>query len=146
MLKLDKTQYIHDSSKLLECNSKKRPDLRILLDDRIIIIEIDEDQHKRYSDSCECARLNEIINSIDLKATTYIIRFNPDSYILNSSNGSIRKNTDLKIRTKVLYDVIKIIMEKPADTYKIMLTQLYYDNPINNNILQHDNITDLLVV
>jgi hypothetical protein len=46
---------------LQEC-SKKRPDIYFELNKHCIIVEIDENQHNSYQNSCECARINEIVN------------------------------------------------------------------------------------
>ena len=80
--------------------SKKRPDIQIDLGYQIIIIEIDENQHKTYDCSCENKRLMEI--SQDYKHRPIIfIRFNPDDYIHNGvkieSCWKILKSGILKI-------------------------------------------------
>lgn len=80
--------------------SKKRPDIQIDLGYQIIIIEIDENQHKTYDCSCENKRLMEI--SQDYKHRPIIfIRFNPDDYINNGvkvqSCWKILKSGILKI-------------------------------------------------
>ena len=56
---------------------KKRQDIYFELDKRCVIVGIDENQHNTYGDSCECAKLNEIINGISEKSVI-IIRYNPD--------------------------------------------------------------------
>lgn len=45
-----------------------------------VIVEIDENQHNTYEDSCECARINEIVNGIGGKSVI-MIRYNPDKVI-----------------------------------------------------------------
>jgi len=65
------------------------------LGDQIIIVEIDENQHKEYDCSCENKRLMEISKDVGHRSIIFI-RFNPDVYYLNNekitSCFSINKN------------------------------------------------------
>jgi hypothetical protein len=79
----DKT-WITDKQILDGC-SKKRPDLFCDLGDQIIIVEIDENQHKRYDCSCENKRLMEISQDVGFRPIVFI-RFNPDSYFDKDGN------------------------------------------------------------
>ena len=57
--------------------SKRRPDIFIQLETHCLIVEIDERQHRGYSD--DSARVTDLIN--DLKdCKLVLIRFNPDAY------------------------------------------------------------------
>lgn len=80
--------------------SKKRPDIQIDLGYQIIIIEIDENQHKTYDCSCENKRLMEISQDYKYRPIIFI-RFNPDDYINNGvkveSCWKILKSGILKI-------------------------------------------------
>ena len=60
--------------------SRKRPDLLLELENKIIIIEIDENQHSRYTDETESERMKELSQDVDNKPIIFI-RFNPDNYI-----------------------------------------------------------------
>jgi hypothetical protein len=62
--------------------SKKRPDILIDLGYQIVIIEIDENQHKNYDSSCENKRIMEISQDNGHRPIIFI-RFNPDKYIFN---------------------------------------------------------------
>jgi hypothetical protein len=62
--------------------SKKRPDILIDLGYQIIIIEIDENQHKAYDITCENKRIMEISQDNQHRPIIFI-RFNPDSYQVN---------------------------------------------------------------
>lgn len=65
--------------------SRKRPDLLLDLGYQVIIVEVDEEQHKRtsYDVSCENKRLMQLSQDLDHRPII-IIRFNPDNY---TSNG-----------------------------------------------------------
>ena len=70
---------------MLQNCSKKRPDIFFDIPlSHCVICEIDESQHNTYRDSCECARINEIVTGIGGKSVI-IIRFNPDT-IKNKNN------------------------------------------------------------
>jgi hypothetical protein len=60
--------------------SKRRPDVLIDLGHRIIIVEIDENQHTDYDCSCENKRIMELYQDLDYRSIVFI-RFNPDDYI-----------------------------------------------------------------
>ena len=62
--------------------SKKRPDLLIDLGYQLIILEIDENQHKNSDYSCDNKRTMEISQDNDHRPIIFI-RFNPDSYVSN---------------------------------------------------------------
>jgi len=62
------TPFEYNSSRMLQNCSKKRPDIYFELLKHCLIVEVDEHQHNTYGDSCECARLNEIVNGIGGKS------------------------------------------------------------------------------
>ena len=64
--------------------SKKRPDVQIDLGYQVVIVEIDENQHKSYDCSCENKRLMEISQDYNHRPIIFI-RFNPDEYISNGN-------------------------------------------------------------
>ena len=59
--------------------SKRRPDLILDLGYQVIIIEIDEDQHKDYECSCENKRIMEMSQDVGHRPIIFL-RFNPDGY------------------------------------------------------------------
>lgn len=59
--------------------SKRRPDILLDLGYQVIIVEIDEDQHKDYECSCENKRIMEISQDVSHRPIIFI-RFNPDGY------------------------------------------------------------------
>ena len=83
--------------------SKKRPDLLVDMGSHIIIIEIDEFQHKNYL--CESKRTLELLQDLHFRNTVFI-RFNPDEYVDESGkkikscwyNNKLGINTVVKTR------------------------------------------------
>ena len=59
--------------------SRRRPDMLLDFGSHIVIIEIDENQHRAYDCSCENRRLMEISQDLGHRPIVFI-RFNPDSY------------------------------------------------------------------
>ena len=65
--------------KVVDGCSSRRPDLLLDMGSHVIIVEIDENAHEGYDNTCENKRLVQI--SMDLQhRPTVFIRFNPDAY------------------------------------------------------------------
>ena len=65
--------------------SNRRPDILIDLGYQIIIVEIDENQHKQYDCTCENKRLMELSQDVSHRNIVFI-RFNPDDYVDKTGN------------------------------------------------------------
>jgi hypothetical protein len=65
--------------------SKRRPDLLLDLGYQIIIVEIDETQHRDYDCSCENKRIMEISKDLGHRPIIFL-RFNPDQYFDEEGN------------------------------------------------------------
>jgi hypothetical protein len=117
------TKFEYNSSKMLQGCSKKRPDIYFELLKHCVIVEVDEHQHNAYADSCECARLNEIVNGIGGK-TVIIIRFNPDT------TKHKAKRLPLKLGDKIdlLVQTVKDELVADYNEFQVKLIQLYYDD------------------
>jgi hypothetical protein len=122
--------------------SKRRPDIYYELLKHCVIIEIDENQHNTYEDSCECARLNEIVNGIGGKSVI-VIRYNPDTV---RNNGKILNISQLD-RITLLVDTIKQELSAEYDTFIIKLIQIYYnDNNTKYQAYKAENITRIVSI
>jgi hypothetical protein len=64
--------------------SLRRPDLLVDLGDRVIVVEIDENQHESYDLTCENKRNMELSMDVGHRPMV-MIRFNPDGYIHKDS-------------------------------------------------------------
>ena len=104
--------------------------------------ERDENQHISYGDSCECARLNEIVNGIGGKSVI-IIRYNPDIV----RNKGIIKQINQKERIDLLVKTIKDELIKDYDTFQVKLIQIFYnDNYENYNPIKEEIITNVVCI
>jgi very-short-patch-repair endonuclease len=117
------TKFEYNSSKMLQGCSKKRPDIYFELNKHCVIVEIDEHQHNTYGDSCECARLNEIVNGIGGKSVI-IIRFNPDT----TKHNNKRLPLNLGDKVDLLVKTVKEELCSEYDEFHVKLVQLYYDD------------------
>ena len=134
--------FIHNSSELVKECSKRRPDIMFDLLKHVVIIEIDENQHKNYEELCECSRINEIVNSIGGKSVIFI-RYNPDK--------TYHKKKEIKIniedKLKILIEIIKNELIITYDTFFVKIIQLFYDddNENYNNVKELD-ITNIVCI
>ena len=121
--------------------SKRRPDILLDLGYQIIIIEIDENQHKNYESICENKRAMEISQDLNHRPIIFI-RFNPDNYKIENSkvsscwninkNGSciIKKNKiiEWKNRLNELKKQIKCWINPLNKSEKTLeIISLFYD-------------------
>ena len=117
------TKFEYNSSKMLQGCSKRRPDIYFELLRHCVIVEIDEHQHNTYEGSCECARINEIVNGIGGKSVV-IIRFNPDT----TKHKGKRLPNKLSDKVELLVETVKEELIREYDVFQIKLIQLYYDD------------------
>lgn len=118
--------FISNDKTIIDGCSKKRPD--IILDMRLyhIVIEVDEYQHRNYSEECEYTRMFQIHqNFSEPEKGIIFIRFNPDLYKVNGN----KLNPSLSSRLANLKDYIDILKrtynENGLKTLK--LCYMYYN-------------------
>ena len=137
-----KTEFVHNSSKMLGGCSKKRPDIFYELLKHCVIVEIDENQHNAYGDSCECARINEIVNGIGGKSVIFI-RYNPD--VVKNKNNII--NVKQEDRVNLLVKVINEELTKDYQKFEVKIIQLFYNDDYEiYKEIKEENITKLVCV
>ena len=107
-----------------------------------VIIEVDENQHKSYSESCECARINEIVNGIGGKSVIFI-RYNPD--VVKNKNNII--NVKQEDRVNLLVKVINEELTKDYQKFEVKIIQLFYNDDYEiYKEIKEENITKLVCV
>ena len=123
--------FIYDKA----CINRKRPDILLDLDNFILIIEIDENQHKYYNKIKEQNKIDEIKNFYNINNINVVfIRFNPDGY----------KNNNINIDSPWEYEGQKIYIHNVDDwnnrTGELKKRIDYYINlneKINDNIIEY---------
>jgi hypothetical protein len=128
------------ADRMISCGcSKKRPDLFLDLGTRVIIIEIDENQHTNYDSNCETKRMMEISQDVGHRPAVFI-RFNPDKYTNDNvkitscwgtdGNGMTvvkpSKIKEWKERTNTLNNKIQYCIDNPSEKM-IETINLFYD-------------------
>jgi len=109
MLVENKIEFIYNKR---SGESRRMPDFLIKTKKGYLVIEVDEDQHKRkdYSD-CEIPRMVQVHNDLWMKDTDFdkpllFIRFNPDRYKPSERKREIIKNIRLKKLLQVVEEAI----------------------------------------
>lgn len=121
--------------------SKKRPDLMCDFGTHVLIVEIDENAHKKYDCSCDNKRIMELSQDVGHRSIVFV-RFNPDGYTNKEgkkikSCWKINKKTGLMIIdntkedewTKRVHSLNKQIKywTKNVPGKTIETIELYYD-------------------
>lgn len=78
------------------CDSKRRIDLRKLINNTMLCIEVDEEQHRSYKEKNEIERYDNLF--MDFSGKWIFIRYNPDKYKYNNKI----KNPHFETRMKIL--------------------------------------------
>ena len=126
--------FINDKQVPNSCNIKRRPDLYTICDNFVLIIEIDENQHKNYDNTCEISRINELSIVFNHKQIR-ILRINCDKYE-NKSMFKIHKTLETVLKNDQIYnDRINLIILKIQHIInlktinELMITEyIFYNN------------------
>ena len=116
--------YKYDESPGYEC-TKRRPDIRFETPTHDVVVEVDENQHRGYAESCECARISEIVGAIGGKSVVFV-RYNPDTVRFG---GSIYTVTAAE-RIDLLVATVKHELQRESTGFEVRLVQLWYDAPV----------------
>jgi hypothetical protein len=122
--------FIHDRTFSVDlqggcCATKRRIDLRKLINNTMLCIEIDEDQHKSYIKENEKARYDDLF--MDYSGKYIFIRYNPDKF---KDKYGKSKNPYFDTRMEVLENVInKHILRIQAEDNENLLEihHVFYD-------------------
>ena len=118
--------FIHDKPFYVDfdgdcCASKRRIDLRKFVDGTTLCIEIDEGQHKRYSNIDEISRYNEIF--MDFSSKYIFIRYNPDQY---KDKNNKTKRPQLNTRMETLEKEINKHIDRIKQNKNIELLEIHH--------------------
>jgi len=135
-------EYPWISDKLIQDGcSKRRPDLMVDLGYQVIIIEVDENQHRDYDCSCENKRIMQLSQDVGHRPIIFI-RFNPDEYANqdkkitscwgNNKNGICvvkkSKQKEWQDRLTTLSNQVRYWLDVNNKTNKtVEVVQLFYD-------------------
>lgn len=107
------------------CATKRRIDLRKLIGNTMLCIEVDENEHKYYIKHDEEIRYDNLF--MDFSGKYIFIRYNPDAYKI----GNVKKNPKFETRMTELkkmidYHIQRIENEENDDLVEIH--HLYYSS------------------
>lgn len=108
-----------------DCSIKRRIDHRYLINNTLLVVETDENQHKSYDKMDEEIRYDDLYMAFSGK--WIYIRFNPDKYI---SNKGIRKNPTIASRLPILKEEIQKQLSRIKNNENTELLEriyMYYD-------------------
>ena len=101
----------------------ERPDFVMTENDHVVIVEVDEDQHKSYEQSCEQTRMINITQSYG-GMPVFWIRYNPDAFKMNKSKR--RKDVPKFQRERHLLEWIRFAQNLTMTSLGLVV-YLYYD-------------------
>ena len=109
------------------CDSRRRIDLRKMINGTLLCIEIDENQHKYYNKEDESNRYNDLY--MDYSGKYIFIRYNPDKYKFDNK----MKNPKFETRMKMLQEQI-IKQTNRINNFEnkelVEISKLFFDNKL----------------
>ena len=85
------------------CKDRYRPDFMWDMDSYVVVLEVDEEQHRTYAEFCDCARMINLLHMFG--RPTFFLRFNPDGYVPCEGRPSASSSEwGLKRRLKTLQE------------------------------------------
>jgi hypothetical protein len=111
-----------------DCTHRRRIDLRTLINNTLLCIEVDENQHKSSEYNNDEIRYDDLMM---IHGGKFIfIRFNPNSYI---NKNNVRRNPPLNKRLEILKTEINTHIERihnDQNNELLEIHKLYYDGYI----------------
>jgi hypothetical protein len=111
-----------------DCSHRRRIDHRVLIENTLLCIETDENQHKRYNSVDEEIRYNDLFM---IHGGKFIfIRLNPDKYIDQNGNS---KNPPIEYRLNILKQEIERHIERIKNNENeelLEINYLFYDTVV----------------
>jgi len=109
--------------------SNFRPDFQVKhANDELVTIyvEVDENQHKRTTTSCELSRLNDLLTSFQLQRHLVVVRYNPDPFNVGEKRITC-KELPRSERENLLMRELNQVIKQAADpvNFKDVLTVIY---------------------
>jgi len=98
-----------------------RPDFMFDCGTHMVVLEVDENQHKERAELCECVRMVNIFQSFGMP--TKFVRYNPDPYRMKKS----KKDPTFNTRMKLLKEHLRYAFDDPP-VAPLSVKHLYFDN------------------
>ena len=111
---------------LRDCARRERPDVLWDRADRIVILEVDEDQHKDRPCECEQTRMMNVSQALGAERTVWI-RYNPDAF----ASATSRSWSSKAKRHAVLKEWLTWALTAETLPYTISVVHLFFDGFTN---------------
>ena len=101
-----------------------RTDFIIIEGGKVIVLEVDEDQHQWYAVACEVSRMAKLFEAWLLEGNAlpvYFIRYNPNAFRVDGKKAKVAK----KLREARLLEAIQEAAESEGDGMRVRY--MYYD-------------------
>jgi hypothetical protein len=101
-----------------------RLDFVVIINGKVVVIEVDEEQHATYGVSCDVGRMVNLCSALLLDGNelpVLIVRYNPHAYDVDG----IRRKTPRKDREAALINVVQRSTE--ADFTGLQIQYMYYN-------------------
>ena len=98
-----------------------RPDFIFDCGTHMVVLEVDENQHKERAELCECVRMVNIFQSFGMP--TKFVRYNPDPYRINK----LKKDPPFGTRMNLLKEHLRYAFDDPP-VAPLSVKHLYFDN------------------
>ena len=108
---------------LRDCDRRERPDVMWDRPDRIVLLEIDEDQHRNRPCECEQTRMMNISQALGCERTVWI-RYNPDGF----TGVEARRWTSKAKRHAVLKRWLFWALTTEALPHTVTVVHLFFDD------------------
>ena len=124
--------------------ARYRPDYILDRQIHVIILEVDENQHRGYGDLCEKRRVLSLAQDFGETPVTFV-RYNPDSYKdHNGVNQRFRKSRE----DRLISALNSLIRFPPKLEEKIRIIYLFYDGDDGTNKIynvEHTKNTNIIL-
>jgi hypothetical protein len=114
---------------LKDCDRRERPDVLWDRADRLVILEIDEGQHKDRPCECEQTRMMNISQAYGCERTVWI-RYNPDAFKSSESRRWVQRHR----RHEVLKSWLAWALTADRLPYTISVVHLFFDGFREGNV------------
>jgi len=111
-------KYVHDKMVLdrdNNCeNSSNRPDFQVQHTHQELVniyVEVDENQHKTYTNTCELVRLNNIAISNQFRRPLVVVRYNPDTFTVGNKRITCKELSRNDKEDIFLHELKKVMLE-----------------------------------
>lgn len=101
-----------------------RPDFVFDAGTHVVVVEVDEDQHKAYDPACENKRMMDIFNSFGGVPVVFL-RWNPDAFTVDGVTRRVYQKT----RHAHLVRQLREALVNPP-TRLLCITRMYFDGAI----------------